>query len=129
MRALHGWYPSLSRPPLTPPDWVFAPVWTTLYTMIGAAGWMIWQRQGPSPALRLWGWQLAANALWVPAFFGLHSPALAMLVILVMLGLAAMTVQAFRRVRPAAAWLMLPYLAWGLFAAYLNLGFLLLNRS
>ena len=126
--ALHTWYPSLSRPPLTPPNWVFAPVWTVLYVMIGVSGWMVWQRQGASRPLRLWGWQLAANALWVPAFFGLRSPVLGMAVIVAMLVLAAMTAHAFRRVRRVAAWLMVPYLGWGLFAAYLNLGFLVLNQ-
>lgn len=125
--ALHGWYGSLVRPPLTPPNWVFAPVWAALYVMIGTAGWMVWQRNGASRPLRLWGWQLAANALWVPAFFGLRSPPLGLVVLFVMLVLAVMTVRAFRPVRRLAAWLMVPYVLGGLFAAYLNAGFLVLN--
>ena len=76
--ALQVWYPSLTPPPGTPPNWVFAPVWSALYVMIGVAAWLVWKRRGPSRALRLWGWQLAANALWAPAFFGLRSPPLGM---------------------------------------------------
>lgn len=125
--ALHSWYPALVRPPLTPPNWVFAPVWTVLYVMVGTAGWMVWQRNGASRPLRLWGWQLAADALWVPCFFGLHSPPLALIDLLLMLVLATMTIRAFRPVRRMAAWLMMPYVAWGLFAFYLNAGFLVLN--
>jgi translocator protein len=127
--AVHTWYTVLQSPPGTPPMWVFAPVWATLYVMIGVAGWLVWKRLGAARPLRLWGWQLAANALWAPAFFGLHSPALAMGVMLVLLFLLALTIRAFRRVQRPAAALMLPYGAWCLYAAYLNAGFLLLNHT
>jgi tryptophan-rich sensory protein len=127
LSALHSWYPGLQRPPLTPPNWLFAPVWTILYVMMGVAGWMVWQRNGASRALRLWGWQLAANALWVPTFFGLHSPPLGFVDLLLMLGLLGLTIRAFLPVRRVAAWLLMPYFVWGLFAAYLNGGFLVLN--
>ncbi|HVY16575.1 MAG TPA: TspO/MBR family protein [Rhodopila sp.] len=125
--ALHAWYPHLKAPPLTPPIWVFPLVWTGFYIAIGVAGWMVWQRNGASHPLRLWGWQLAANALWVPCFFGLRSPPLALVDLLLMLGLVVMTIRAFRRVRRVAAWLMVPYLLWGVFAFYLNAGFTVLN--
>ncbi len=128
-QALHAWYPSLIAPPGTPPNWVFAPVWTLLYIMIGTAAWLVWKRRGPSRPLRVWGWQLAANALWVPAFFGLHSPRLAMAVMVCVLLLTAWTIRGFLRVRPPAAWLMVPYGVWSLYAAYLNAGFWLLNRG
>src|ERR1700760_1960110 len=85
-RAMHAWYPSLHAPPGTPPSWIFAPVWTALYVMIGTAGWRVWRRLGAARPLRLWGWQLLANALWAPAFFGLHSPALAMGILVLLLG-------------------------------------------
>ncbi len=127
--AVPRWYASLTAPPGTPPNWVFAPVWTTLYAMIGVAGWLVWRRSGTTRILRLWGWQLAANALWAPAFFGLHSPALALGVMAVMLILIGVTIRAFRPIQRAAAMLMLPYLAWCLYAGYLNLGFLLLNET
>jgi benzodiazapine receptor len=125
--SLHSWYPTLHRPPLTPPNWVFAPVWTVLYMMMGVAGWMVWQRNGASRPLRLWGWQLAANALWVPMFFGLHSPPLGLVVLMLMLCLLGMTIRAFLPVRRVAAWLLVPYFLWDVFAAYLNFGFLVLN--
>jgi tryptophan-rich sensory protein len=125
--AIRTWYLTLTPPPLTPPNWVFGPVWTTLYVMIGGAGWLVWRRRGAGPAMRLWGWQLAANAVWTPAFFGLHSPGLGLAVILVLLGLIGLTIRAFWRVQRLAAALMMPYCAWTVFAAYLNLGFWWLN--
>ncbi len=126
-RALHHWYYTLHQPPGTPPNWVFAPVWMALYVMIGVAGWLVWKRLGAAPPLRLWGWQLAANALWAPAFFGVHSPALAMGVMIVLLFLVSLTIRAFRRSNRVAAMLMAPYGGWCLYAAYLNAGFLILN--
>jgi translocator protein len=128
-RAIHHWYQTLHMPPGTPPNWVFAPVWTTLYVMIGVAGWLVWKHLGASPPLRLWGWQLAANAVWAPAFFGVHSTALAMGVMVVLLVLIALTIRSFRRVHRTATMLMLPYGAWCLYAAYLNAGFLILNHT
>ena len=125
--AVRRWYQTLQAPAGTPPDWVFAPVSTMLYVMIGIAGWLVWRRLGAAPALRLWGWQLAANALWAPAFFGLNRPALAMGVMVVVLFLVAVTIAAFRRKHRTAALLMAPYGAWCLYVAYLNAGFLLLN--
>ena len=127
LRAIPHWYQTLRAPAGTPPARVFAPVGTTLYVMIGVAGWLVWRRLGAAPPLRLWGWQLAANALWAPAFFGLHSLALAMGVIIVLLLLVALTIRAFRRIHRIAAILMIPYAAWCLYAAYLNAGFLFLN--
>jgi translocator protein len=122
-----GWYASLLRPPATPPNWVFGPVWTILYVMIGIAGWLVWRRTPATRPLRLWGWQLAANACWTPAFFALHSPPLALAVCLVLLVLIGLTMLAFRPIRSAAAWLMAPYLVWTCFATYLTAGFWWLN--
>ena len=127
--AIEHWYRTLRAPPGTPPNWVFAPVWTMLYVMTGIAGWLVWKRIGAAPPLRLWGWQLAANALWAPAFFGLHSPTLAMGVMVTLLVLIAVTIRWFRRVHGTATLLMLPYGVWCCYAAYLNAGFLLLNLS
>jgi len=127
-QALRVWYPTLVQPIGTPPNWVFAPVWTVLYVMIGVAAWLVWKRRGPSRALRLWGWQLAGNALWMPAFFTLRSPALGMGVLAGTLLLIALTIRAFRRVQPVSVWLMLPYAGWTLYATYLNAGFWLLNH-
>jgi translocator protein len=129
IHAIHHWYQTLRTPPGTPPSWVFVPVWTTLYVMIGIAGWLVWRRLGAAPPLRLWGWQLAANALWAPAFFGLQSPAFAMAVMTALLFLVTLTILSFRRIQRIAAVLMIPYGAWCVYAAYLNAGFLLLNHT
>ena len=96
---------------------------------MGVAGWLVWCRCGAARPLRLWGWQLAANALWPPAFFALHSPPLALAVTLVLLALIGLTMRAFRRVQPLAAWLLAPYLAWTSFATYLTIGFWWLNPT
>jgi tryptophan-rich sensory protein len=130
--AMQGWYLSLHRPPLTPPNWLFPVAWTTLYLMIGTSAWLIWWR-GPQgrrqrAALQLWGWQLLINALWSPAFFGLRDPALGLVVILPLVVLVAMTTISFSRLYRPAALLMVPYLIWSSFAAYLNVGFWWLNR-
>jgi tryptophan-rich sensory protein len=127
--VVRGWYASLNRPPGTPPDWVFGPVWTVLYVLMGVAAWLVWRaRQGGDlRPLRLWGWQLLVNAGWSPAFFGLHSPGLGLAVILLLLLLAAGTAIAFRAARWQAGALMIPYVAWVCYAAYLNAGFLALN--
>lgn len=127
--AMRHWYATLTQPPGTPPGWVFAVVWNALYVMMGVAGWLVWRRAGGGRALRLWGWQLAANALWAPAFFGLRSPPLAMAVMLALLLLLGLTIHRFARLRPAAAGLLLPYLGWVCYAAYLNLGFWWLNAA
>jgi tryptophan-rich sensory protein len=122
-----AWYASLHRPFGTPPHWVFVGVWAALYVMIGVAGWLVWRRSASAGPLRLWGWQLAADACWTPAFFALRSPPLAFAVCLVLLALIARTMFSFWRVRPPAGWLMAPYLMWNCFATYLTAGFWWLN--
>jgi tryptophan-rich sensory protein len=125
---LRNWYMSLSAPPGTPPNWVFGPVWAAVYLMIGIAAWLVWQRvQGGRP-LRLWGWQLLLNALWTPAFFGLHSPPLGLAVLAALLGAIVVTARAFARVSRLAAWLMAPYGVWVAYATYLDAGFWWMNR-
>lgn len=128
-QSVNGWYRLQVHPPGTPPNWVFGPVWTVLYVMMGVAAWLVWKRVGAGPGLRLWGWQLLVNALWTPAFFGLRNPALGLAVILTMLVLIVLTIRAFARVERRAAALMLPYLAWSCYATWLNVGFWWLNRG
>ena len=124
-----GWYAGLSKPPLTPPNWVFAPVWSLLYLGIAVAGWLVWRtRPGVWMPLTLWGVQLVLNAMWSPLFFGLHRPDLALLEIAVLLFAAAATALVFYRIRRLAGLLFLPYVAWVGFATYLNAGLWLLNR-
>ena len=132
--SARGWYPSLSQPPGTPPTWLFAPVWTTLYPIMGVAAWLVWRRvdigaERKRAALRTWGWQLLVNSLWSPAFFGLHSLPLSMLVISVLLITILLTVRRFVHLQPVAAVLMAPYAVWVSYAAYLNAGFWWLNHG
>ena len=128
---IRGWYLTLNRPPGTPPNWVFGPVWTALYLMMGVAAWLVWRRRSTDArgALRLWGWQLLVNALWSPAFFGLHNPGLALVVIMVLLAVLGLTLRTFLRIQPLAGALLVPYLAWVCYATWLNAGFWWLNRG
>jgi tryptophan-rich sensory protein len=130
--AMGGWYAGLVKPAGNPPNWVFAPVWTTLHVMIGTSAWLVWwkgpQGRRQNAALQLWGWQLLVNAAWSPAFFGLHSPMLGMGVIVPLLVLISLTIAAFARLYRPAALLLVPYLVWTSYATYLNAGFWWLNR-
>jgi tryptophan-rich sensory protein len=121
------WYQSLQKPFFNPPSWLFGPVWTTLYVLIGVAGARIWQRAPKSAAMQLWFAQMAFNLMWSPAFFGLQNPELALAVILGML----VTIIAFMvKARPIdriSTLLFIPYLAWVSFAGVLNLSLAWLN--
>jgi len=124
------WYALLAKPALTPPSWVFGPVWTLLYLMMGIAAWLVWREHGLAGALcplGLFLGQLALNALWSYLFFGLHRPGLALLdIVALWLGILA-TLVAFWRAYPAAGLLLLPYFIWVSFAGYLNFQFWRLN--
>ncbi len=117
------WYASLKKPTWNPPGWVFGPVWTALYAMMGVAAWLVWKRGGfavQRRPLALFLIQLALNAAWTPLFFGLHRPGLAFAeIVLLWLAIAA-TIRAFRHVSRPAAWLLAPYLVWVSFASVLN---------
>jgi translocator protein len=117
-----AWYDGLNKPAWNPPSWVFGPVWTALYVMMGAAAWLVWDRYRDEAkgALSLFVVQLVFNAGWSAIFFGLQSPGLAFLEILVLWLLIAATIVAFWRHRPLAGALLLPYIAWVSFAAVLN---------
>jgi len=123
------WYRTLVAPPGTPPDQIFPVVWSCLYVLMGIAAWLVWRQRLGRRALRPWFAQLALNFLWSPAFFGLHSPALGLLVIVPLLAAILLCIRGFARVCPAASWLMAPYLAWVCYATYLNAGFFYLNPS
>jgi len=117
------WFAKLNKPAWNPPGWVFAPVWTALYTMMAVAAWLVWQRGGFVIRRRpqtLFLVQLVLNAAWTPLFFGLHLPGLAFAEIVVLWVAIAATLVSFHAVSRAAAWLLAPYLAWVTFAAALN---------
>jgi benzodiazapine receptor len=116
-------YGQLQRPGWSPPAWLFGPVWTTLYALMGIAAWLVW-RTGCADirgALWLFVAQLALNALWSWLFFAWHRGGLAFLDIVLLWVLVVATVVAFWRIRPLAGVLLLPYLAWISFAGALNL--------
>jgi tryptophan-rich sensory protein len=122
------WYGTLDKPPFTPPDWVFAPVWTALYVMIAIAGWRIWMRDDwRSRAMMLWLMQMALNFAWTPMFFGAHVPGAALIIIVVLLiAIVGFIRAAWPRDRIAAA-LFVPYAAWVTFACALNAAIVVLN--
>ena len=116
-----SFYAQLSKPFWAPPAWVFGPVWTVLYGLMGIAAWLVWRSPGPKrAALTLFGAQLVANALWSWLFFGWHRGALAAVEILVLLGLIVAMIVAFWRMSRVAALLMVPYLLWVGFASLLT---------
>ncbi len=125
---IHSWYLTLDPPPATPPNRVFYPVWTVLYTMMGVAAWRVWRLPNYHAALTLWGWQLGLNALWTPVFFGLHLLLPALAVLLGLNVMVVLTIGRFYRQDKTAAFLLLPYLGWTGFAVYLNAGFWWLNH-
>lgn len=128
--SVDTWYQSLAKPPLNPPDWVFAPVWTALFVLMAVAAWRVWLTlPGPGRriALAVFVLQLALNLGWSIVFFGLQLPAVALaFLVALFLAVLADTILFDRRDRLAAV-LMLPYLAWLGFAGYLNLGIVRLN--
>ncbi len=119
----NGWYGALTKPAFQPPGWAFGAVWSSLYTMLGIALAAI-LNEPPSQlrrdALWLFGGQLVLNFAWSPVFFALHMIDVALVIILVMLLMAAVTANFFRRLRPVAGWLMVPYLVWLCVATALN---------
>ncbi len=123
-------YGELVRPTWSPPAWLFGPVWTLLYLLMGIAAWLVWRERGfrgGGIALGLFLGQLALNALWSWLFFAWQLGALSFFEIVILWLLIVATVVAFWRVRPLAGALLLPYLAWVSFAAVLNLAIWRLN--
>ena len=131
-QAIPTWYATLEKPAFNPPNWLFAPVWTLLYILMGVAAFLVWRkgldnRQGKI-ALIAFLVQLVLNALWSVVFFGLESPLYGLIVISVLWVAILFTVLKFYRISLAASVLMWPYLLWVTFAAVLNESIWLLNR-
>lgn len=120
---LDDWYPTLRKPAWTPPNWVFAPVWTTLYLLMALAAWLVWRRAGwpaSRTSLAWFAFQLVLNAAWSGLFFRLHSLGFAFVELLVLWCAIAATLRSFGRISALAAGLFAPYLLWVAFAAVLN---------
>lgn len=128
--AIPGWYAALHKPAWSPPNWIFGPVWTLLYLMMGVAVWLVWRERGFTGAplaLTLFAVQLTLNALWSIIFFGWRQPGLALAEIILLWTFIFLTMLSFWRISPPAAWLMWPYLLWVTFAGFLNLSIRRLN--
>lgn len=124
------WYAGLDKPWFNPPNWVFGPVWSTLYLLMGIALYLVWTAESTTSKTKayvLFGTQLVLNTLWSVVFFGLHQPWLAGVVIAALLVTIVMTMHEFRRFSKVAMWLLAPYVAWVLFASVLNISVALLN--
>jgi len=130
--SLPGWYAGLVKPSFNPPAWVFAPVWTTLYAMMGLAAWLVYEKGRKRPevkkALTVFAVQLVLNTLWSIVFFGAHRLLGAVVVIVLLWAMILWTILLFHRISKAAAWLLVPYILWVGFASVLTVAIWGLNR-
>ncbi len=130
--AIDTWYVTLNKPFFSPPNWVFGPVWTLLYLMMGISLYLVWiakvDKKIKRQAIILFFIQLGLNALWSILFFGLKSPSAAFVGIALLWIAIFLTIRNFLQISKTAGWLLVPYLAWVSFATILNLTMVLLNR-
>lgn len=131
--GLESWYPGLNRPDIAPPNWVFGPVWTTLFALMGIAVWLVWKEaDGPRSrpariAIGVFAVHFVVNIAWSGVFFGAQSLLGGLVVIVVLWAFIVLSIAVFARVDRRAGLLLLPYLAWVTFAGYLNYSFWLVN--
>ncbi|MBL7142552.1 MAG: tryptophan-rich sensory protein [Candidatus Pacebacteria bacterium] len=129
--SIQNWYVFLEKPVFAPPNWLFAPAWLTLYTLMGIAAFLIWQKRDNltvrNSALKIYGIHLILNACWSIIFFGLRNPGLAFIEIVVLWIFILVITVKFFRIRKTAGFLFIPYLLWVSFASVLNLSIWLLN--
>ena len=129
--AISTWYATLKKPFFTPPNWIFSPVWISLFVLMGISLFLVWRRQdhpGVKTALIFFFVQLILNILWSAAFFGLRSPLLGLIDIVLLWIAILLTTQHFLKVSKFAGVLLIPYLLWVTFAALLNFSLWFLNR-
>ena len=128
--ALNGWFTTLEKPFLNPPNYVFMPVWTILYVSLAIFIWLI-DRQPHSElilkARRLFVWQLVLNFFWTPIFFGLHSIVGGLIVLLIIDYLVFRLISISFKINKVCAFIILPYFCWLLYATYLNISIFLIN--
>lgn len=129
--SVSTWYAALERPSFSPPNWVFGPVWFTLYVLMGVSVYLIWQKAGKSgvakKAVRLFWIHLFFNATWSIAFFGMQNIALGFANILIIIAFIVALMVKFWKIDKRATYLLVPYLAWVSFATVLNYSLLILN--
>ena len=122
------WYSQLVKPNLNPPDWIFAPVWTTLYLMMTLAIWFFWHSKNKDiNTIYIYFIHIVFNTTWSIVFFALHQIFLALIVLLILICLIIILILRFKRVNIVSSYLMIPYLLWTTFALFLNLNLLILN--
>ncbi|MFC1847277.1 TspO/MBR family protein [Chloroflexota bacterium] len=129
--AIATWYVTLEKPPFTPPNWLFAPAWVTLYLLMAISASIVWQRglgnRRVRTSLVIFLVQLILNALWSVVFFGLESPLYGIIVIVALWIVILLTIIKFSRISTLAGALLLPYIVWVTFAATLNVSIFILN--
>ncbi len=129
--GVNGWYVTANKPWFNPPNWIFAPVWTALYILMGIALYLIWKSGAvktiKQTAIILFAVQLILNFFWSFIFFKLHLPGWAFAEIILMWVMIFFTILWFGKISPAAAWLLVPYLSWVSFASVLNYAIWKLN--
>lgn len=130
--SITTWYPTLEKPIFNPPNWIFGPVWTLLYIMMGVAAGLVWTSNSDEKikqkTLGFFAIQFGLNALWSYLFFGLHNPLLALVEIILLWLMIFETYNLFKRIDKIAGYLFIPYLAWVSFATVLNASIWWLNR-
>lgn len=130
--AIPTWYANLEKPSFSPPNWLFAPVWTTLYALMGVSAFLIWreglEKKQVKTALIIFAAQLVLNFFWSFLFFKMQNPFLALIEILVLWFFILLTIFSFLKISKSAVLLLLPYLLWTSFAALLNFYIFKLNR-
>ena len=124
-----AWYEGLNKPTFNPPNWIFGPVWTTLYLLIGSAGGIVWNKSARSTSMKLWWTQMVLNGIWSPVFFAFQMPIAALIVILLMLATIIAFMKSSFAQTPVATYLFVPYFAWVAFATILNASIVWLNRG
>jgi tryptophan-rich sensory protein len=130
--AIPSWYATLVKPSFSPPNYLFGPVWTILYIMMGISLYIIWNKgiknKNVKAALYIFGIQLILNTIWSPVFFGAHALFLALIIIIALWFYIVKTIKAFAKIDKLASYLLYPYLAWVSFASILNFSVWFLNR-
>jgi len=124
---INGWYSELAKPIFSPPNWLFGPVWISLYLLMGISLYLLWTSKRSKKAIELFVAQLIVNALWSFIFFGLQSPLLGFIWILILLLLIIFTMIETYKVNKVSMYILIPYLIWVSFATILNLAIFILN--
>jgi len=119
-----SWYSNLNKPIFAPPNWLFGPVWITLFILMGVSLYLVWKKKAD---IRIFFVQLILNTTWSVLFFGLQSPLFAFMEIILLWFAIMLTIIKFHKISKTAAYLLIPYILWVSFAAVLNFGYLILN--